>query len=104
LVPVPRVDDSGAVASEVLGVDRRGAVQLNVDLETITVLGPVIVAAWHEEKRVMRVVDHDEEVSSGQFVLAEDPHGLISIVAGNGSASAELKMGIGTEVTVSEAK
>jgi S-adenosylmethionine hydrolase len=104
LVPVPRVDDSGAVASEVLGVDRRGAVQLNVDRETITMLGPVIVAAWHEEKRVMRVVDTGEEVASGQFVLAEDPHGLMSIVAGNGSASSELKMGIGTEVTLSEAK
>jgi S-adenosylmethionine hydrolase len=103
LIPVPRIDDDGSIVAEVLFVDRRGSAQLNVDREALAELGDVVVLAFREERRVVRTLPMGEQVATGQFALVDDMHGLLSVMAGSGSAAADLRLEIGTEVIVSVA-
>ncbi|MFT5530325.1 MAG: S-adenosylmethionine hydrolase [Candidatus Poriferisodalaceae bacterium] len=103
LMPVPRIDDNGAIVAEVLFVDRRGSAQLNIDREALEDFGEVVVLAFRDERRVVKVIPEGHTVATGQYGLAEDVHGLLSVVAGSGSAAADLRMEIGTEVIVTEA-
>ena len=100
LMPVPRIEDDGSVSAEVLLVDRLGRAQLNVDRDALDGMGEILVLAFAEERRVVRLLDEDAS-GSGQAALIDDVHGLLTISAPEGAA--QMGLDVGSEVVVKEA-
>jgi S-adenosylmethionine hydrolase len=101
LVPVPRIEDDGAVAAEVLLVDRLDSAQLNIDREALAGSGDIFVLEFGEERRVVRLADPGSHPGS-QAALVDDVHGLLAVVAPEGVT--QMGLSVGTEVTIREAR
>jgi S-adenosylmethionine hydrolase len=100
LLPLTREED-GALVAEVLWVDRFGNCQLNVDPEEVAAFGPRVQLRWGEDVRTA-VVGATYEGIGGDVGLVVDSYGMLSVCLGRRNASAELGMGVGTEVLLRE--
>lgn len=101
LVPVPRFEDDGRLATEVLHVDRLGRAQLNIDREALEGMGEILVLEFSDDQRVVRLLA-DSEPGSGQAALVDDVHGLLAVVSGEGAE--RMGLDVGTEVMIREAR
>ena len=99
LLPLTREEDGGLVA-EVLWVDRFGNCQLNVDPEEVADLGELVQLRWGDDVRTARRSDTYEGIEPGGVGLVVDSYGMLSVCLGRRSASAELRMPVGTEVVL----
>ena len=99
LMPLPR-DDDGAVVAEVLWVDRFGNCQLNVDAEEVAHLGARVQLRWGDDVRAAEVARSYDGIPAGQVGLVVDSYGMLAVCLGKRSASAELRLPVGTEVTI----
>ncbi len=102
LVPMSRLEEDGSISAEVIGKSRRGAVQLNLDRDTLSGLGDVLILEFGEEKRVVHL-QHPTEVSPGQLALVDDEYGLLSVATGRDEGLVPTGLDIGAEVTIREA-
>ena len=100
LIPLAR-DEEGATVAEVLWVDRYGNCQLNVDPDDIDGLGARVQLRWHDDVRTAERAVTYQGIAPGQVGLVVDSYGMLSVCLGRRSASAELRMPVGTEVTLS---
>jgi S-adenosylmethionine hydrolase len=100
LLPLTREED-GALLAEVLWVDRYGNCQLNVDPDEVAELGPRVQLRWGDDVRTAERAPTFEGIVPGQVGLVVDSYGMLSICLGKRSASAELRLGAGTEVALS---
>ena len=100
LLPLTREED-GALLAEVLWVDRYGNCQLNVDPDEVADLGPRVQLRWGDDVRTAERAPTYEGIAPGQVGLVVDSYGMLSICLGKRSASAELRLGAGTEVALS---
>jgi S-adenosylmethionine hydrolase len=99
LLPLTREED-GALVAEVLWVDRFGNCQLNVDPEEVAHLGPQVQVRWADDVRTAVRRATYEGIDPGQVGLVVDSYGMLSICLGRRSAAAELRIGVGTEITL----
>ena len=100
LLPLTREED-GDLLAEVLWVDRYGNCQLNVDPDEVAELGPRVQLRWGDDVRTAERAPTYEGIVPGQVGLVVDSYGMLSICLGKRSASAELRLGVGTEVALS---
>ncbi len=101
LVPVPRIEDDGALSAEVLHVHQDGSSQLNIDREAIEGMGDVLVVEFGENRRVVKVAPTGQP-PSGQPSLVDDVFGLLALADVADPAAHDL--GVGTEVVIREAR
>jgi S-adenosyl-L-methionine hydrolase (adenosine-forming) len=99
LMPLPREDD-GALVAEVIWVDRFGNCQLNVDPDEIDELGPRVRLRWGDDSRTADRAATYQGIPAGQVGLVVDSYGMLSICLGRRSAADELRLPVGTEVTL----
>ena len=99
LLPITR-EEGGALVAEVLWVDRFGNCQLNVDPADVVPLGDRVQLQWADDVRTAVRSATYEGIDSGQVGLVVDSYGMLSICLGRRSAAAELRIGVGTEVTL----
>jgi S-adenosylmethionine hydrolase len=99
LLPLTR-EDGDAVVAEVLWVDRFGNCQLNVDPDEVAAMGPYVQVRWGNDVRTAQRQPTYEGIEAGQVGLVVDSYGMLSVCLGKRSASAELRMPVGTEVTL----
>jgi S-adenosylmethionine hydrolase len=99
LLPLTREED-GALVAEVLWVDRFGNCQLNVDPDEVAAFGPRIQLRWGDDVRTAVRSDTYEGIDAGQVGLVTDSYGMLSVCLGRRSAAAELRMPVGTEVSL----
>jgi S-adenosylmethionine hydrolase len=99
LLPLAR-DEDGTLVAEVLWVDRYGNCQLNVDPEEVAHLGPQVQVRWGDDVRTAVRSTAYEGIDAGQVGLVVDSYGMLSICLGRRSAAAELRIGVGTEITM----
>jgi S-adenosylmethionine hydrolase len=97
LLPLTREEDGGLVA-EVLWVDRFGNCQLNVDPDEVAAFGDLVQLSWGDDVRTAHRRDTYEGIDPGSVGLVVDSYGMLSVCLGRRSASAELRMPVGTEV------
>jgi S-adenosylmethionine hydrolase len=100
LLPLTREED-GVLVAEVLWVDRYGNCQLNVDPEEVAAFGPRVQLRWGDDVRTAERAPTYEGIAPGQVGLVIDSYGMLSVCLGRRSASAELRLGTGTEVALS---
>lgn len=103
LIPLSREED-GALAGEVLWVDRFGNLQLNIDpgeLEAWGVSpGEVVEVRAGGETRVARWVGTYAEAGPNELALVVDSYGLVSLAFDRRPAAEELKLHSGSPVTL----
>jgi len=104
LVPLPREDDDGSIAGEVLWVDRYGNCQLNVAPEQLSERGvepggSVRVRVGNEERSARRVHTFADAKPS-ELVLLVDAYGMCALALDQRSAADELKLRAGRAVTI----
>ena len=99
LLPLTREED-GALLAEVLWVDRYGNCQLNVDPDEVAAFGPRVQLRWGDDVRTAERAATYEGIAPGQVGLVVDSYGMLSVCLGKRSASAELRLPVGTEVTL----
>ena len=102
LVPVPRTETDGAISAEVIRRTRQGAAQLNIDRDTLSGLGDVIILEFGDDRRVVRV-QHPDEVNPGQLALVDDEYGLLAIATGQQEGVVPDELAVGAEVMLREA-
>jgi S-adenosylmethionine hydrolase len=103
IVPIPR-EENGGFECEVLWVDRFGNCQLNVsldDLETSWV-NPVerVRVSFGDTTRNFVVVQSFAELGQGATGLVIDSAGLLCVAVDCGSATDQLRLGEGQQVTL----
>jgi S-adenosylmethionine hydrolase len=103
LVPLSRVEDDGALITEVLWVDRYGNCQLNVGPEELVELGDTVVLRLGRDVRTAVRAPAYGSLSPGQVGLIIDSYGLMSIALDRTSAADELRLGPGSPVVVAAA-
>ena len=101
LVPVPRIEDDGSLAAEVLTIDRLGGAQLNVDRDALEGMGDVLVLEFGEEKRVVKLAAEGVR-SAGGPALVDDIHGLLAVSSPEGAR--QMGLSVGAEVVIREAR
>jgi S-adenosylmethionine hydrolase len=99
LMPLPREED-GELIAEVIWVDRYANCQLNVDPDEIAPLGDRVQLRWADDVRTAVRSHTYQGIPDGQVGLVTDSYGMLSVCLGKRSASAELRMPVGTEVTL----
>ena len=99
LLPLTR-EEGGALVAEVLWVDRYGNCQLNVDPAEVAQLGDRVQLQWADDVRTAVRRSTYEGIDAGQVGVVVDSYGMLSICLGRRSAAAELRIGVGTEVTL----
>jgi len=99
LLPLTRQED-GALVAEVLWVDRYGNCQLNVDPDEVTDFGPRVQVRWADDVRTADRARTFEGITPGQIGLVTDSYGMLAVCMGKRSAADELRMPVGTEVTL----
>ncbi len=99
ILPVAQTDDAGAIAAEVLWIDRFGNVQLNVD--------PSAVAGWpavriegDQLSRAALAVDTYADITTGSIGALVDATGLLSLAVDRGSAAEEMGVHEGDQLTL----
>jgi hypothetical protein len=101
-VPLPREEDDGSLAAEVLWVDHYGNAQLNVGPDEVEAMGDRVSLLWGDQVRTARRASAYGELKAGEVGLVTDSYGLLSIALDRASAAAQLKLGPGTAVTLKE--
>jgi S-adenosylmethionine hydrolase len=104
LVPLPREDDDGTIAGEVLWVDRYGNCQLNVAPEQLVDRGVspggfVGVTIGGADRRA-RWVTAFAEAKPSELALLVDSYGMCTLAFDQRSAAAELEVRAGITVTL----
>lgn len=103
LVPLSR-EEEGALAGEVLWVDRFGNVQLNIDpsdLESLGVRrGDRLDVGVGQERHTARWVDAYADAKSMELVVVVDSYGLVSLAFDRTSAAEGLRLHPGSAVTL----
>ena len=102
LIPMPRTEDDGAISAEVVRCTRQGSAQLNIDRETLSGLGDVIILEFGDDRRVVRL-QHPQDVNPGQLALVDDEYGLLAIATGQQEGIVPNGLSVGAEVTLREA-
>ena len=103
IIPIPR-EENGGFECEVLWVDRFGNCQLNVsldDLETLWV-NPVerVRVSFGDTTRNFVVARSYAELGQGAAGLVVDSSGLLCVAVDSGSATEQLGLGEGQQVTL----
>jgi hypothetical protein len=99
LLPLPR-EEGDVLVAEVLWVDRYGNCQLNVDPAEVDHLGARIQLRWSDDVRTADRSPTYQGIAPGQVGLVTDSYGMLAVCMGKRSAAAELRMPVGTEVTL----
>ena len=99
LLPLTR-DEDGTVVAEVLWVDRYGNCQLNVDPDEVAGFGPRVQLRWGADVRTVERATTYDRIAPGRIGLVVDSYGMLSVCLGRRSAAAELRLAVGTEVTL----
>jgi len=99
LLPLSR-EEGDLLIAEVLWVDRYGNCQLNVDPDEVEHLGPRVQLRWSDDVRTAERAPTYQGIAPGQVGLVVDSYGMLSVCMGKRSAAAELRMPLGTEVTL----
>jgi S-adenosylmethionine hydrolase len=99
ILPLPREED-GALVAEVIWVDRFGNCQLNVDPDEIAHLGPRVQLRWGDDVRTAERSPTYDGIGAGQVGLVLDSYGMLAVCLGRRSAADELRLPVGTEVTL----
>lgn len=99
IMPLPTEED-GALVAEVLAVDYRGWVQLNVDPDDLAEWGERLTVSVNNRDRTVVRVEHGGAVSVGQLGLLTDSVGMLAIVASGSSAADELSVGPTDQITL----
>jgi hypothetical protein len=104
LVPLPREDDDGTIAGEVLWVDRFGNCQLNVAPEQLGARGVedggTITVRVGDTERSARRVRTFADAKPSELVLLVDAYGMCALAFDRRSAAAQLKVRAGSSVTI----
>jgi S-adenosyl-L-methionine hydrolase (adenosine-forming) len=101
ILPVSDADAEGAIRAEVLWVDRFGNAQLNVDPEQLEGWPATVQLSSAGQERIASRVSSFAEVATGSVGLLIDSYGLLAIVVDRGSASTELGLADGDQVSLS---
>ncbi len=104
LIPLPQEDDDGAIAGEVLWVDRYGNCQLNIAPEQLVDrgVGPggfVGVTIGGKERRA-HWVSAFADAKPSELALLVDSYGMCALAFDQRSAAGELQARAGTTLTV----
>ena len=99
-LPVPRDEPDGTVTAEVLWVDRFGNCQLNVE--------PDLIRSWDDRAvyepaggpRTMPLVESFAALPAGGIGLVLDSYGMVAVAGNRSSASDELGLAAGDELTL----
>jgi S-adenosylmethionine hydrolase len=104
LVPLPREDDDGTIAGEVLWVDHYGNCQLNVApeqlLERGVAVGGFVGVTIEGLDRRAHWVTAFAEAKPSELALVVDSYGMCALAFDQRSAAAELKLRAGKSVTL----
>jgi S-adenosylmethionine hydrolase len=90
----------GAIAAEVLWVDRFGNAQLNVDPDELEGFGEALTLRAGDSARTATRVRAYRHIPTGGVGLVVDSYGLLSVAVDRGSAAAELGLHEGDAVTL----
>jgi len=103
IVPLPRLEDDGALIAEVLWVDRYGNCQLNVGPEELTAYGERVMLRLGDDRAARTAVQAPayDSLAPGQIGLVVDSYGLVSLALDRMSAADELRLAPGSPVIVS---
>ena len=102
LVPLPREED-GAIAGEILWVDRYGNCQLNVDPDEVGSWGERVQLRWTRPRPGVRTAVRAGtygDIEPGQVGLVVDSYGLLAVSVRNGSAADTLGVDAGDELVL----
>jgi S-adenosyl-L-methionine hydrolase (adenosine-forming) len=99
MVPLSRIEPEGLVG-EVLWVDHFGNCQLNIGPDEIADWGTQIQVTFGESQRVATRKHTFGDVGTGAVGLVVDGQGMLALVLDQRSASAELGIGPGDQVTL----
>jgi S-adenosylmethionine hydrolase len=104
LVPLPQDDDEGAIAAEVLWVDRYGNCQLNVGPEQLAergvAPGDAIGIRVGDQERRARWVHAFADAKASELVVLTDSYGMCALALDRRSAAQELKLRAGAKIVV----
>jgi len=101
MVPLSRIEPEGLVG-EVLWVDHFGNCQLNIGPDEIDGWGTQVQVSFAESQRVATRKHTFGDVSTGAVGLVVDSCGMLALVLDQRSASAELGLGAGDQVTLAQ--
>jgi len=99
IVPLSR-EEEGAVAGEVLWVDRFGNAQLNVGPDEVEAMGTPLKLKIGEKSRTVARVASFSELGTGQVGLVVDSYGLLAVALDRRSAASELHLAAGDQVRI----
>ncbi len=99
MVPLPRQEADGLVG-EVLWVDHFGNCQLNVGPDEIADWGPQVMVSFGESQRVATRQRTFGDVGTGAIGLVVDSCGMLALVLDQRSASSDLGIGPGDQITL----
>jgi S-adenosylmethionine hydrolase len=102
VLPMSHVDEDGAVAAEVLWVDRFGNAQLNADPTELDGFGDRVRLRIGDDVRIARRAASYDEVGAGEVGLVIDSYGLLALVAHRRSAAEVLDLRAGSAVRIDE--
>jgi len=104
LVPLSQEGDDGAIAAEVLWVDRFGNCQLNVAPEQLALGGvrpggTIVVRVGTEERRA-RWVHAYADARASELVVLTDAYGMCALAFDRRSAAAQLRLQAGAKLEI----
>jgi hypothetical protein len=99
-LPVPRDESDGTVTAEVLWVDRFGNCQLNVEPDLIRSWDGRAVYEPDSGPRTMPLVESFAALPAGGIGLVLDSYGMLAVAGNRSSASDELGLTAGDEITL----
>ncbi|MEY2580342.1 MAG: hypothetical protein QOE09_191 [Ilumatobacteraceae bacterium] len=99
MVPLPRQEPEGLVG-EVLWVDHFGNCQLNIGPEEIEEWGPQVQITFGESTRVATRKTTFADIATGAVGLVVDSCGMLALVLDQRSATLDLGIGAGDQVTL----
>ena len=104
IVPLPREDDDGSIAGEVLWVDRYGNCQLNIAPEQLVErgagLGDYVGVSIGGKDRRAHWVSAFADAKPSELALLVDSYGMCALALDRRSAADELQLRAGKSVTV----
>jgi len=101
MVPLPREEAEGLVG-EVLWVDHFGNCQLNIGPDEIAEWGPQVMVSFGESQRVATRQRTFGDVGTGAVGLVVDSCGMLALVLDQRSASSDLGIGAGDQITLAQ--